>query len=189
MNPLGKRIIVFTMLWVLLVMTVAQVYDNVRGKGLPPKTTTSAQSQPTTEPDATVTRLSQLQACIQASPDNLQCNQDLADFYYTEHQWSQAQAVYEQVVRLDPHNVAMLLKLAGTYIYQEKFPEAVTTLTQAASLKPDSPEIHLLLGLSLSKLEPPQTDQAVAEWRKVIGIDPNSAWARQAQQYITEAGR
>ena len=185
MSPLGKRIIVFTMFWVLLVMAVAQVYDNVTGKGMPPKKATPEAVAP--NPD--VSRLAELQACVQATPDNLKCNQDLADFYYRARQWPQAQGVYEQVVRLDPHDVAMLVKLAGTYIYQEKFPQAVTTLEQAASLKRDSPEIHLLLGLSLSKLSPPQMERAVAEWRQVIAIDPESAWAEQARQYIAEVGK
>ena len=35
MSPLGKRIIVFLMIWVVLAMVVLQLYDNVTGKGIP----------------------------------------------------------------------------------------------------------------------------------------------------------
>jgi tetratricopeptide (TPR) repeat protein len=176
------------MLWVLLVMTVAQVYDNVTGKGMPPKQAApTAVAEPTVEPDPDVTRLADLQSCVAADPNNLQCNLDLANLYYQAKLWPQAQVDFERAVRLNPHDPAVLFKLAGTYIYQEKFAQAVPTLQQAASLKPDAPEIHLLLGLSLSKLDPPQMDNAVAEWRKVISIDPKSDWATQAQEYISEA--
>jgi cytochrome c-type biogenesis protein CcmH/NrfG len=187
MGPLGKRIVVFTMMWVLLVMVLTQLYDNVTGRGMPPRIepTPTAQS---TQPDPGVTRLAELQSCIASNPDNLQCNVDLAAYYYEKQRWDQAQALYERAIRLDPHNVAVLVRLAGTYIYQQKFDQAVTSLRQAASLQPDSPEIHLLLGLSLSRLDPPRTDEAVAEWRRVIELAPGSKWAAQAAQYINEAG-
>ncbi len=179
------------MLWVLLVMTVAQVYDNVTGRGMPAKKVVPAAAtpEPTVQPDAGVAKLADLQGCVASDPNNLQCNLDLANLYYQAQQWPQAQVNYERAVRLNPHDPAVLFKLAGTYIYQEKFAQAVPTLQQAASLKPDAPEIHLLLGLSLSKLDPRQTDNAVTEWRKVIAIDPKSDWATQAQQYISEAGK
>ena len=48
---------------------------------------------------------------------------------------------------------------------------------------------NLLLGLSLSKVDPPKMDEAVAEWQQVIKLSPDSAWATQARQYISEAGR
>ena len=40
----------------------------------------------------------------------------------------------------------------------------------------------------MSKLDPPKMTDAVAEWRKVISLQPNSSLAQQAQQYINAAG-
>ncbi len=96
---------------------------------------------------------------------------------------------YEQAVKLDPRNVEAFVKLAGTYIYQLMFEQAAMTLSQAVTLQPDSPEIHLLLGLSLSKLDPPKEDEAVVEWRKVIDLAPGSTWAAQAESFIAESNR
>ena len=190
MGSLGKRIIVYTMMWVLLVMVLLQVYDNVTGKGMPVKKDTQAAGAETpVAPDEGVTQLAALQTCVASDPKNLQCTLDLANLYYQAGLWAQAQVTYESAIKLDPHDVATLLKLAGTYIYQSKFAQAIPTLRDAAALKPDSPEIHLLLGLALSKIDPPQMDAAVSEWRQVVSLDPNSAWAAQASQYIAEAGR
>jgi tetratricopeptide (TPR) repeat protein len=189
MSPLGKRIIVMFMGWVLLVMVVLQVYENATGKNAPRNDlAASGTAVPTVGPDPQVQRLADLQICVANNPNNLQCTLDLAGLYYQAGQYPQAQVNYERAALLSPHDYAILLKLAGSYIYQQKFEQAASTLQDAAALKPDSPEIHLLLGLSLSKLDPPRMTEAVAEWRKVIALQPNSSLADQARQYIDEAG-
>ena len=188
MTPLGKRIIVFTMMWVLLVMSLSQVYDNITGRGMPaPAAAAIPTLEPTVQPDEAVSRLADLQTCVASDPNNLGCVTDLASLYYSAGQYGQAQVNYERAVKLDPHNVDTMFKLAGTYIYQEKFPQAVPALRDAVVLKPDAPEIHLLLGLSLSKLSPPHMDEALTEWRKVQSLAPGSAWAGQAAQYISDS--
>ncbi|MEA2575610.1 MAG: hypothetical protein QOH93_2908 [Chloroflexia bacterium] len=189
MSPLGKRILVLGMFWVFLVMIITQVYDNVTGRGMPATSAAAPTPTASAEPDASIQQLADLQACVANNPNNRDCMLDLANLYYEMGQYPQAQTAFEAAVKLDPHNVEVLVKLAGSYIRQNKFPEAVATLQQALTLQPKSPELHLLLGLSLSKLEPPQTDRAVVEWRQVISLDPTSALADQARQYIQEAGQ
>ena len=188
MSPVGKRVIVYTMLWVFLVMIVAQAYDNVTGRGAIARPQAGAGTPgPTEEADSEAQRLVELQACVAADPQDLECTVELADLYYQAQQWPQAEVNYERAVALDPHNVRLLLRLAGTYIFQGMFQEATTTLEQAAILQPDSPEIHLLLGLAMSKLDPPRMEEAVREWEKVIELAPGSEWAEQAATYINEA--
>ncbi len=188
MNPLGKKIVVYGMAWVLIVMIMSQIYDNVRGKGMPVQTVAVPTAVAVVTPDAEISRLAELQNCVASDPENAQCTVELAAIYYAAKQWPQAQVNYERAVKLDSHNVQSLLKLSGTYIFQQKFDEAVTTLQQAAVLSPDSAEIHLLLGLSLSKVNPTRMDEAVKEWKSVIDLAPETTWAKQAQQYINESG-
>ncbi|MEO8285636.1 MAG: tetratricopeptide repeat protein [Chloroflexota bacterium] len=188
MSPLGKRIIILLMCWVLLVMVVLQVYDNVTGKGMPARVEASVPAaEPTVAPDPAIQRLADLQTCVAANPSNLQCTLDLALFYYQAGQYPQAQVNYESAAKLSPGDYQILLKLAGTYIFQQKFPQAAATLTEAARLKPDSPEIHLLLGLALSRLDPPKINEALAEWRQVVTLAPGTKFAEQATQYINES--
>jgi len=177
------------MFWVLLVMALGQLYDNVTGRGMP-ATAQRPQATPSpVGPDADIARLADLQGCVQSDPSNLNCLLDLGNLYYQAHQWPQAQSAYAAAVKLDPHDPAVMLKLAGTYIFQNNFTDAVPTLREAAALKPDSPEVHLLLGLSLSKITPPQNDAAIAEWRTVTELDPSGSWGQQAQSYINELSR
>jgi Tfp pilus assembly protein PilF len=189
MSRLGKQIIVFSMVWVLLVMALTQIYDNVTGRGLAPKKSVEVPTAAPSAPDQDVARLAELQTCVATNPDNLQCNMELADLYYAAKQWPQAQVNYERAARLQPGNGAILRRLAGTYIYQNDLGRAASTLREAAQAQPDSAETHLLLGLVLSRLDPPQTEAALAEWRKAIEVAPGSESAKQAQQYLDEAAK
>jgi cytochrome c-type biogenesis protein CcmH/NrfG len=189
MNPLGKRIIVFLMFWVLVVMTVAQLYDNVTGRNAPARAPEALPTpESTTGPEIDVQRLADLQTCVAADPSNLECTTELANYYYQAGQYEQAEVDYQRAVQLDPHNTQWLLRLAGSRIFQQKFDQAVETLREAVVLEPNSPEIRLLLGRALSRSQPPQTDAAVAEWRKVIELAPGTELASQASTYINEAG-
>lgn len=185
MSPLGKRIIVLFMMWVLLAMTVTQVYDNVTGKNAPATRVIAPPTVgPTVSADPDITRIAELQTCILSEPDNLSCLRELAALYYKLGWYDQAQTTYLAASKLDPTDYDLLVKLAGTYIYQLKFQAAVDTLQKAALLKSDSAEIHLLLGLALSKLEPPKLSEAVAEWNRVIDLAPGSDYALQAAELI-----
>jgi cytochrome c-type biogenesis protein CcmH/NrfG len=188
MSPLGKRIIVFFMFWVLVVMAGAQLVDNLTGRNAPVRAAEAAPTaMPTARPDEGVQRLADLQTCVAADPSNLQCTSDLAAYYYDAGQYPQAEVEYSRAVELDPQNAQWLLRLAGTYIFQQKFEEAADTLRKAAGVEPKSPEVRLLLGLALSRMEPPQIDAAVQEWRKVIELAPGTELAAQASSYINEA--
>ena len=188
MGPLGKRILVLLMGWVLLVMVIIQVYDNVSGKNAPTSRVLAAPTAvPTVQADADMTKLADLQTCVANDPSNLQCTTDLADLYYSLGQYPQAQVNYERAAQLSPHDYNLMLRLAGTYIYQQDFVNAAATLQKASVLQPDSPEIHLLLGLALSKLNPPRTQDAITEWRSVVTLAPDSTWATQAAKYISDA--
>lgn len=189
MSPLGKRIIVFFMLWVLLVMVLLQVYDNVRGKGtfvkdVPGTAETTVPIAGT--PDPSITQLADLQNCVASNPNNLDCTLQLAQLYYDLKQWPQAETNYERAVLLQPHNADILRKLAGTLIYQLKFDKALTTLDQAIAIEPNGAELHLVRGLVLGKLNPPRTTEAVAEWRKVVELAPGTDLAQQATILIDE---
>ncbi len=111
MSLLAKRIIVFGMLWVLLVMVLTQVYDNVTGRGMPPRAAATPTAEAAAQPDDTTTQIANLQSCVASDPKNLKCVTDLADLYYGLKQYPQAQVNYQQAVGLDPHNVALLLRL------------------------------------------------------------------------------
>lgn len=185
MSPLGKRVIVLFMIWVLSAMALIQLYDNLSGRNAPvSRVIVAPTAEPTVAADPQITELANLQTCVQENPSDLGCLVDLASLYYSMGQYEQSQVNYEAALKISPTDYDLMVKLAGTYIYQQKFEAAAATLRQAVALKSDSPEIHLLLGLSLSKLNPPQLSEAVNEWNAVIKLAPGSDYATQAAQLI-----
>lgn len=185
MSPLGKKIIVLLMAWVLIGMAAIQIYDNVSGRNAPiARVIVVPTAAATVGPNADITRMAELQTCLAANPDNLDCSRELAALYYKLGRYDSARGAYENAVRLAPEDYDLLAKLAGMYIYTLMFDEAVASLQKAAALKPDSPEIHLLLGLALSKVDPPRIEEAKAEWNLVMRLAPGSEWAKQAAQLL-----
>jgi len=73
------------------------------------------------------------------SPDMTAITLQIADYYYGEGDWQRSQPYYEAVLQKDPHDEAVLLKLAAIYEKKEKFDLALVTLDRLLALKPGDP--------------------------------------------------
>ena len=93
-------------------------------------------------------------------------------------------AFYERAVQLEPHNPDLLLQLAAAQLRLTQINAARDTLLQASTLAPDRADIHLLLGLALSKSTPPDPVGAAREWERVQQLAPGSDLARQAEALL-----
>jgi tetratricopeptide (TPR) repeat protein len=63
----------------------------------------------------------------------------IADHYFAEGEWQRSLPYYEAVLEREPHNEAVLLKLASIYEKREKFDLAVVTLDRLLAFKPGDP--------------------------------------------------
>jgi tetratricopeptide (TPR) repeat protein len=73
------------------------------------------------------------------SPDMTAITLQIADHYYGEGDGQRSLPYYEAVSEKDPHNEAVLLKLASLYEKKEKFEMALVTLDRLLALKPGDP--------------------------------------------------
>jgi tetratricopeptide (TPR) repeat protein len=73
------------------------------------------------------------------SPDMTAISLQIADYYYGENDWPRSQPYYEAALEKDPHDEAVLLKLAAIYEKKEKFELALVTLDRLLALKPGDP--------------------------------------------------
>jgi len=73
------------------------------------------------------------------SPDMSAITLQIADYYYGESDWQRSQPYYEAVLAKNPHDEAVLLKLAAIYEKKEKFELALVTLDRLLALKPGDP--------------------------------------------------
>ncbi len=73
------------------------------------------------------------------SPEMTAITLQIADHYFAEGEWQRSLPYYEAVQEKEPHNEAVLLKLAALYEKREKFDLAIFTLDRLLALKPGDP--------------------------------------------------
>jgi len=73
------------------------------------------------------------------SPDLGAITLQIADHYYDEGDWQRSLPYYEAVLDKEPHDQAVLLKLASLYEKKENFDLAMVTLDRLLALKPGDP--------------------------------------------------
>jgi tetratricopeptide (TPR) repeat protein len=73
------------------------------------------------------------------SPDMTAITLQIADYYYGEKDWQRSLPYYEAALDKEPHNEAVLLKLASIYEKKEKFDLALVTLDRLLAVKPGDP--------------------------------------------------
>jgi uncharacterized membrane protein YgcG/Flp pilus assembly protein TadD len=80
-----------------------------------------------------------------------------------------------------------LLAIAGFYLGIEEGQEAARIAAQAVKLAPDSAEAHYALGLGLHIAL--QLDEAAAEYKRALDLDPNAKGAKSARRSLADLYR
>ena len=70
-------------------------------------------------------------------PNNGEIPASLAKVARRRGQWDRSESYYNEAERLDPRNVYLLTQHAITYIYLQRFPEALRKLDQVLDITPD----------------------------------------------------
>lgn len=76
------------------------------------------------------------------SPDMTSITLRIADHYFAANDWTRSLPHYEAVLEKEPHNEAVLRKLALIYEKNEKFDLAIVTLDRLLALKPGDPYLE-----------------------------------------------
>jgi tetratricopeptide (TPR) repeat protein len=108
--------------------------------------------------------------------------------------WLEASQAYERALALQPENVTALadkgtsLCYYGAGVGDQRFVDQGTSdVRNAASVRPDDPLIQLNLGSCLVSALPPQTEEAIVTWERVLQIAPvDSPLAARARELIDQ---
>jgi cytochrome c-type biogenesis protein CcmH/NrfG len=120
----------------------------------------------------------------QKNPQDLQTVIQLGNLYYDTQQFPQAVDYYGKALVLDPLNTDVRTDMGTAYFYQGLTKEAQDAFRKVIEIDPKKAQAHYNLGLSLSHGEGADTQAAIAEWKKVIELVPNTDIATSAQQLI-----
>jgi tetratricopeptide (TPR) repeat protein len=110
--------------------------------------------------------------------------------------WFQATLAYTQALALEPNNPATRADLGASACFygagigdQQFVRDGTNEARRAAQEALDNPRVLLSLGHCLVSAQPPRTEEALANWRRVVQLAPDSPLAAQAQELIARYGR
>jgi len=88
--------------------------------------------------------------------------------------YSQAEAIWRRVIKLDPNNAGAYDNLGNALSDQGKLGEAIAAYRQAIQLDPKSANAYNGLGVALRKQG--KLEEAIAAYRQAIQLDPKDAY-------------
>jgi tetratricopeptide (TPR) repeat protein len=107
--------------------------------------------------------------------------------------WLQATNAYSQALALEPNNAATRADLGASSCFygagtgDQSFVAAGTAeVRRAAQLAPNDERVLLSMGHCLVSEQPPQTDEAIKMWRRIVEQNPASPFAAQVKQLIAK---
>lgn len=110
--------------------------------------------------------------------------------------WLQASEAYSRALALAPDNPELRADLGvSTCFYgagtgeQQYVLQGTSEVQRAVQQAPDHPRVLLSLGYCLISKQPPQTAEAIATWRHLTEVAPESPLAIQARQLIEQFAR
>src|SRR5207237_10432378 len=77
------------------------------------------------------------QRARQLSPNNSQIPEALAYVARRRGEWDRSEAYFNEAEQIDPRNVTLLTQHAFSYIFLDRFPEALWKLDQALDITPN----------------------------------------------------
>jgi curved DNA-binding protein CbpA len=110
--------------------------------------------------------------------------------------WLEATQAYSRALALDPGNASVRGDLGVSACFygagtsdQAIVRSGTSEARRAAQAAPDDARVLLNLGHCLVSAQPPQAQEAVAQWKRVVAVaPPGSPLATQAQQLIAKYG-
>ena len=100
--------------------------------------------------------------------------------------WGQATAGYTEAARLFPDDYVTQFNLAKALQAKGDVPAALQAYAKAAELAPGQPDFHLWYGQALDQSGKRQ--EAAAEYRTFLELDPNASQAEKVKARLSELG-
>ncbi len=129
-----------------------------------------------------------LQAIVQAEPENVEAQFQLGIAALRSGHDEEARAAFKKVLELDPERAAAVHHNLGALAYQEgRIDEAIAEFKIALSSDPDDPDTHYQLGAAYlvqalpddptAPVDEAKVEMAIEEFQKALAVEPQKAEA------------
>ena len=129
-------------------------------------------------------RVAQLMQTISTDPNDTDALQELADIYFQAGDYTTATDWENKVLAVKPDDVNAHLALGAARFNLGDAASAETNWRRVVELDPNNVEAHYDLGFMYFSADPPATDKALAEWREVVRLAPDSQIAQTVSSHL-----
>jgi tetratricopeptide (TPR) repeat protein len=95
----------------------------------------------------------------------------LAVQHHVANRFREAEALYRQILSVDPNHADSLQMLGGIAFLANQYPQALELIRRAIAINPNAPDYHSNLAIVLAATGQP--DAAIASLRHALAMRPN----------------
>lgn len=117
--------------------------------------------------------IAQLQNIVRQRPDFVAAHFDLAQAYFNQADYAQAETELKRVLELQPQHPAARSVLGMAYLNENRPQDAKNTFTQVLGQDPNNAEAHNGLGMALASENDHQA--AIDEYKTATRLDPQTS--------------
>lgn len=125
---------------------------------------------------------------IVADPNDAASMAELANLLANAGDLTGAILWYEKVLELQPTNTTIRLDFARSLAEGGKQRDADVQFRRVLADEPNNVEAHFYLGELYRRWQPPRPDEAIAEYRRVLELRPDSYLAQRATDALVSLG-
>jgi cytochrome c-type biogenesis protein CcmH/NrfG len=125
---------------------------------------------------------------IAENPQDTTSLMSLGNLYYASGDYATAMTWYQKITAIDPQNVDALLALGAAQYNTGDDAAAEASWREVLAIDANNLEAHYDLGFMYFSQQPPNVEQARAEWGKVIELAPDSDIAQTVKAHLDSLG-
>lgn len=129
-------------------------------------------------------RAGELAALLETDPNNKDALFELGEMNFQAGRYEDSISWFTRLVAIDPTNVHALTDIGTSHFNLGRPAEAKEAWLKALDVAPDDVQVHYNLGFLYANVEPRDLEAAIAEWEKVIQLDPTSRLAETARVHV-----
>lgn len=129
-------------------------------------------------------RAKELEALLASDPANQDALFELGEMNFQAGRYEEAIQWFTRLVDVDPKNVHALTDIGTANFNLGRPDQAKAFWLKALEVNPNDAQVHYNLGFLYANVEPRDLAAAIAEWEKVIELDPGSRLAETARVHV-----
>ena len=132
-------------------------------------------------------RIAELESAIAHNPQDAPAIEELADIYMVGQAWEDAFSWFSRVLEIEPDNPHALLDTGTAYMNLGYFANAEERFARVLTLDLENVQAHYNAGFLFAfRTDAPDLTKAVAHWKEVVRLDPESMLAQVAQIHLDQ---